>query len=51
VAAAAELTDDELAKIPLVIGHQDADGPGHAGSTTRKMEPLPTRVVTSMRPP
>ena len=46
----AQLAHDEITQVVLVVGHQHADLL-HAGSTTRKMLPLPRCVCISMRPP
>src|SRR5262249_11967123 len=51
VAASGQFADDQLAQVPLVIGHQHADLPAHSGSTTRNTLPFPTTELTSMRPP
>ena len=41
VSAPGQLADDQLAQVPLVVGHQHADRARHSGSTTRKVLPLP----------
>src|SRR3989475_4759041 len=47
----AQLADDELAEVPLVVGHQHTERARHSGSTTRNTLPLPGAERTSIRPP
>ena len=51
VPAPGQLADDQLAQVPLVVGHQHANRARHSGSTTRKVLPLPGTEVTSIFPP
>ena len=51
MALTGQLAHHQLAQVLLVVGHENTDGPAHAGSTTRNRLPFPSRDVTSIRPP